>query len=405
MLLAIGPSVEFIKFLQVLGWIVLPVSVIALVITVIVHYRKKRSGMITSADEEQKLIQSSPELLGYTKGDGEYVFFDHSSLIKEYKKSLSFNLARYTALKHDFEKLQSKYSDISSYAIKKFSHNKTKNMENTYDHLPRPLQDEIASLSATYKIEKEELRSKLEQVTQSIGILEAENQTLQDQLNMQTATEDEKSSILKRWKEENTQLREKLAEQQYLNDVIDEKKAQIEFLQNQLENRIKTTHQLEQQSVKSFTELEEERVQHVKTLQLVDSLKNELLQKQEETDKLQFVLCGKEEELSGRQQQLNTKQDHITWLENVLQETKQHSEIVHASSMDDKNLIASLQEQFAGEQSRVQYLEQKLSANRQLMQRLHKDLSSFVEEENGQPPVITLRSDYLSRENEEIAVQ
>jgi hypothetical protein len=39
------------------------------------------------------------------------------------------------------------------------------------------------------------------------------------------------------------------------------------------------------------------------------------------------------------------------------------------------------------------------------MQRLHKDLSFFVDEENGQPPVISLRPDYINRENEEMAVQ
>jgi len=186
MLLATGPSSEFIKFLQVLGWIILPVSFIAVVITVILHYRKKRSGIADSAEEEQKLIQSSPELLGYTKGDGEYVFFDHSSLIGKYKRRLSYNHARYTALKHDFDKLQSKYSDLTSYAVIKFSHNKTRNMENTYQHMSQPLQDEIAKLSAAYKVEKEELRSKLEHMNQSFKTLEAENQTLQDMVNMQT---------------------------------------------------------------------------------------------------------------------------------------------------------------------------------------------------------------------------
>ena len=74
---------------------------------------------------------------------------------------------------------------------------------------------------------------------------------------------------------------------------------------------------------------------------MIDSLKNELLQKQEETDNLQVVLCGKEEELKERQKQLNSQKDHITWLENVLQESKQHNEMLHASSTDEKNLVCS----------------------------------------------------------------
>jgi chromosome segregation ATPase len=405
MLLAVGPSFEFVKFLQVLGWIVLPVSLIAVIITIILHYRKKKSGIIHSENEEEKLLQSSPELLGYTRGDGEYVFFDHSSLIGEYKSRLSYNHARYAALRHDFEKLQTKHTDLSSYITTQFIHNKTKNMENTYEQMPHALREEIAKVAATYKVEKEELLSKLEQMNYSFKTLEAENQSLQDQVNVQTAPDNEKAIILNRWKEENTILKEKVAEQQYLHDVLDEKKAQIEFLQNQLENRVKSNHQTEQQRIKIAAELEEERVQHVKTLQIVDSLKSQLLPRQEEADKLQVILCGKEEQLLEKQQQLNSKLDHITWLENVLQEAKQHNEILHASSMDDKNLIASLQEQFSIVQSRAQYLEQKLLANKQLMQRLHKELSSFADEENGQPPVISLRPDYINRENEEMAVQ
>ncbi|MEP7375092.1 MAG: hypothetical protein ABI675_16965 [Chitinophagaceae bacterium] len=405
MLLAIRPSFEFVKFLQVLGWIILPVSLVAVILTIIFHYRKKKAGIIQSENDEEKLIRASPELLGYTKGDGEYVFFDHSSLIGEYKSRLSYNHARYTALRHDFSKLQLKYADLASYSATKFIHHKTKSMENTYDQMPQRLQDEIAKLAASYKVEKEELLSQLGQLNQSAQKMEAANQSLQDQLNIQTVSDDEKAVILHRWKEENTFLKERIAEQQYLHDLLDEKKAQIEFLQNQLENRIKNNHQSEQQRVKIAAELEEERTQHAKTLQLMDSVKNEILQKQDETDRLQFVLCGKEEELLEKQQQLNSKMDHITWLEGVMKETKQHNEILHASSMDDKNLVASLQEQFSSEQSRVQYLEQKLLANKQLMQRLHKDLSSFVEEANGQPPVISLRPDYINRENEEMAVQ
>jgi DNA repair exonuclease SbcCD ATPase subunit len=405
MLLATGPSFEFLKFLQILGWIILSVSLVALILTMILHYRKKRSRISVSVDNEQKLIQGSPELLGYTKGDGEYVFFDHSALIRDYKSRLTYNHARYAALRHDFDKLQDEYADLAVYTGTKFTHHKITHMENTYEQMPQPLHDEIAKLSATYKIEKEELRAKFEQMNQSIKALETENQSLQDQVNMQTSTDDEKAVILTRWKQENVGLREQIAGQQYLNDMLVEKKAQIEFLQNQLENRVKSNHQLEQQRLKAVTELEEERAEHGKTLKTIESLKNEMLLKQDEADKLQVVLIAREEELSEKQQQLSSKLDHLTWLENVLQETKQHNEILHASSMDDKNLIALLQEQFSSEQSRVQYLEQKLMANKQLMQRLHKDLSSFVDEENGQPPVISLRPDYINRENEEMAVQ
>jgi len=405
MLLATGPSFEFIRFLQVLGWIILPVSLIALLVTIILHRRKKRLGIVDSDEAEERLIQASPEQLGYTRGDGEYVFFDHSPLIGEYKQRLSYNHARFTALRHDFDKLHEKYKDLASFTATKFIHDKKNFMENTYEQMPQPMQEDIASVAAAYKTEKEELVSQVNRMMQSLKTLETENRALQDQVDIRTASDDEKAMMLNRWITENTTLREKVAEQQCLQEVLDEKKSQIEFLQNQLENRVRNNYQSEQQRVKVAAELEEERVEHVKTLQSVNAMKTELLRQQEEADKLQVILCGKEEQLLEKQQQLSVKQDHISWLENILQETKQQNELLNASSMDDKTIIDALKEQCSKEESRVQYLEQKLSGNKQMMQRLHKELSLFMDEKEGQPPVITLHPDYGNRDNGELAVQ
>lgn len=45
--------------------------------------------------------------------------------------------------------------------------------------------------------------------------------------------------------EENTELKEKLEETQFLQDLLEEKKKQTDFLQQQLEMRIRSYHQLE----------------------------------------------------------------------------------------------------------------------------------------------------------------
>jgi len=182
MLLAIGPSFEFVRFLQVLGWIILPVALVVLIIIISLHYRKKRSGNILSENEEEKLIGASPEQLGYTRGDGEYVFFDHSALITEYKNRLSYNHARYTALRHDFDKLQVRYADLASFAAINFTDKKALNIEYSCEQMAQPLQEDIAKLSAAYKAEKSELLSKLDQVMLSLKKLETENAALHDQL-------------------------------------------------------------------------------------------------------------------------------------------------------------------------------------------------------------------------------
>jgi hypothetical protein len=106
MFLSSGPSIEFIKYFQVLSWIFLAIGLPVILVTVYLHYRRKRAGRPGDLNSGETLVQASPELLGYTKGDGEYVFFDHSILISEYKKKLSYNLARFSSLKKDYEKLE-----------------------------------------------------------------------------------------------------------------------------------------------------------------------------------------------------------------------------------------------------------------------------------------------------------
>ena len=402
MLLATGPSFEFIKFIQILGWIIVPVSLVAIILTIFFHYRKKRTGLADSENMDEKLTQAFPEQMGFTRGDGEYVFFDHSALISEYKKRLSYNHARYAALSHDFKKLETNYSGLASYATTNFINFKTTDMGNSFNQMPLALQEEIKKLSATAIVEKEELKAALEQISQSYKSLEDENQSLQDQLKMQTATDDEKNHILYRWKEENASLKEKVAEQQFLNDVLDEKKAQINFLQNQLEQRVKNNHQAEQQLLHITNESEKAKHIYAEELQ---ANKEELLLKQEEADKLQTIIFGKEEQLEERQQLLASKSDQIAGLENSLLAYKEQNEILVTSLADNKNLLSALQEKLLDEQQKNQAIEQNLSIHKHLLQRLHQDLSSFVKEENEQSPVIALRPGYVNSGNEELAAQ
>ena len=324
------------------------------------------------------------------------MLFDHSALISEYKRRLAGNHAKYAALRQDFDKLELKYADLARVTSTKLIQKKSTDMETNYE--------QMTALSAAYKAEKEELLARLEQMNQSYIDLETENRSLQDQLKIQTASEDERNTIVNRWREENTSLKEKVAEQQYLQDVLEEKRAQIGFLQNQLEQRIKSNHQLDQQRMHVVAQLEEEKNQHAGALHNLDSLKNELLQKQEETDKLQVVLCGKEEQLVEKQQLLSSKMEHITWLENTLHDSKLQNEHLGVSLADCRNTIAGLEEQLAREQSRANQIEQKISTSQQAIQRLYKEFSSLLDQQNEQSPVVALRPDYAKGKTDEIAV-
>lgn len=181
-MLASGILLEFAQFLRIISWITFPVLFLAVIITIIFHYyrKKKRKNSEPFAEE------------------GVHLLFDHTGLIRQYHTKLSYNQARYAALKQDFEKLELKYAALNS--------NNEIHMENTVNNL----QTGIDMLSETHTLEKKELESCIEQ-------LRNENEALRTQVQLN-------------------------GEQQYLQDLLEVKNNQILFLQEQVEKQVKSFH-------------------------------------------------------------------------------------------------------------------------------------------------------------------
>ncbi len=401
MLLVAGPSPEFLKFIQILCWIILPATAVILFTTIFLHYRKKKrnaAGVEKESEERESLADAFTGLVGYTNGNGEYFSFDHSGIIQQYKDKLLYNHACYTALQEDFSDMEIKYAALATYVQNYFKNHKKGPMENIQKEIPKHLQAEISKLAEDHAAEKKELLAKVEQLERSFGQMEKGNALLQDQVTMGTASDDEKNKIISKWKEEIAILRDKESDQAYLEDLLDEKKAQIIFLQNQLEQRIKNLYQSEHQRLKTVSEMKEVK-------EKMSSLESDLLMKQEHADKMQVILCEKEELLTEKQQQLNTKMEHVSYMETTLRENKEQNELLNASLAESRNTASALQQQLSDEQSKVQFLTQKLFANKQTIRRLHKEFSAILEDGSEESPVIALRPDYINRENEEKAVQ
>lgn len=376
----------------------LPVFVSAVLVTFYTHYRRKKAAEKNGKQTEDEFMQASPEQVGYTKGDGEYILFDHSQLIQEYKDRLSSAHARFQALQHDFTGIETKYNALAMYTQTLLINNKKVTMENLQEQLPKHIQAEIHKLSQDHASEKKEWLARLEQLSRTNQILEQENRALHDQMRIQTVTDDEKGNIIQQWKDENISLRATIAGQKYVKDVLDENKAQLAFLQQQLEQRIKNQHEADQHKSQMATELELMKENNHFVFEQTEVLKNELQMKQDEVDKMQSVLCEKEEQLAEKDQSLASKQNQITYLDNLVRELKGQNEIVNASAADGKDQLNALQQQLSDERSRVEYLEQKLMTTRQTMRRLYKEFSAGMEDENEVSPVIALRPDYGASE-------
>ena len=307
----------------------MPIAAITIFITVYSHYRKKNKSAtvpIGNANETMMLITQGNS--GQKINGADYIYFDHFALINEYEKRLACSHARFAALKKDFLNLKGKYSILNGSPFLVIKNNI--NMQYP-DVSQQYLQaEELPKENNSAVIELPEQFNELNKINQ---LLEKENQLLKEQLKLFKATDDEKAEIIGRWRDENMTLQNKVTEQEYLKEIVEEKKAYVNFLQQQLEQRIVSQHQSEQKAAEVTAQLEQLR----KTMENTQlTLNNEVLQNQEETEKLNAGILEKEEQLKGKKQLLISKLDHITYLENVLHEIKQQNEILNATIADER---------------------------------------------------------------------
>jgi chromosome segregation ATPase len=333
---------------------------------------------------------ATPEQFSHSKADGEYIIFDHSGLIREYKSRMFYNHARYRALRNDYAALEARYASLSIDQPILLPNKKKIYMKNHNDEMLAV--DDNA-------IEKKELSDKLEQLNKSYQRLEEENRFLQEQISLETAGDDEKDRILTRWKEDNIKLRNRASEQDYLEEVLEEKKAQIVFLQQQLEQRIRNQHRADQQNQQSRQEMQDAQDQRQAVQAEFESLQHALQQKQEKADNLSTALLEKEERLSEIQQLLKSKLDHITYLENSITELKDQNALLNAESADERDQVNALKQLLEDERSRQQQTEQKLLNNRQQIQRIYKELALCLNEEQQVSPIVPLRPSYIRDES------
>ncbi len=296
MLLAAGAVSEIIRFVQVLCWIILPVLALVILLTVFLHYRKKKKNEAEALPAEELL--PVPATLVQGKSPADYILFDHSGLVDQYHNKLCHSQAKYTALRHDFSRLETKYTALALYASNHTYNPKEKTMENPTVQLSPVMQEEIDSLIKKHKAEKQEWKEKNERLAHSYRSLEQENNLLQAKLELATATTEEGRALLvNKWAEENSILKDKLAEHDYLSDIVEEKKSQITFLQNQLEQKIVLQHAAEHQT----SQLQAELVTKEELLQQKEQLLNEKLQ---ETAALREQLSAQQEILHATAEKL-----------------------------------------------------------------------------------------------------
>jgi len=374
MLLASLKAMELLKpYFVVFLWIVIPVLLISMLVITLLHRYKKRKKIILEEDDSD--ILAFPESINFRKGEEEYIYFDHSELIAEFKQRLSESHTRNIILQHDFSSLQEKYEQAvsPSGAAHSFTHNK-ENMEKPNEQMIRSAEEE-----------KNLQEARLEQLTREYRHLELENESLREKLQSREIPLEEKDALLIRLQDEILQLKKNLAEQNWMTEVLEEKRAEIRFLQNQLEQRIRNQHQSELQKAELENELGE--------------LKTVYQHLGSERDMLRDHLKREREEQLALKQEIHSRDDQVTLMGNHLKEIKDQNELFQAAVADRQDEIQALQEKLGQADSRLFQAEQKFDNHRKLIKRFYTEFSRFMNEEEHLSPVVTMETGQYAEQN------
>jgi chromosome segregation ATPase len=261
-----------------------------------------------------------------------------------------------------------------------------KSSQSESEELQRYFAKQVDELGSQYKNEKNELAVQVQQLQMTLQQLKEENAALQQKAQANSEHKHgnyeqqikEMQSLLNKAEEEKTALKNKITDQTYLQDVLQEKKLQIEFLQNQLEQRIKTFREIEKEAADKTIQVQQTQTQKDNFEREMHALREELQQQREEVSAWQQAVERSREENRQHQDNLRSKTGHIENLERNLHEVQQQQAVLQLVLDDKQNMITSLQESLNREQAKTKDLEGKLITNNQLLSKIYGDLSKSL---------------------------
>jgi predicted nucleic acid-binding Zn-ribbon protein len=262
---------EFKQFLQIVLWIAIPATILSVLITVFLHYRRRQkkyalepvyqeSGLQLAMSQEPGTL---PDWLASSNPD-------NASLLKKYEREVRKYREDYATLEQDFKQLEEKYADLL---------NKAYHSGNKDDGQAERLHQEIKG----YKL-------RITQLQQALEARQHDERTGEQPAADRDQQLSDLQQMITRLKEENTELSHRLAEQDYLQDIVEEKKLQTDFLQNQLEQRIKGYHHIELQVNEWKQAAEHAREENKHQEETIVSLQQTIAQEQQRYKELEYKL-------------------------------------------------------------------------------------------------------------------
>lgn len=418
-LLLLVSMYEFRQFLNIVLWIAVPATLVAVLVTVFLHYRRRKNLPAPEVALEeagwQTLAATStenlPDWLASTNPD-------NTTLLKKYEREVRRYRENYASLEQEFRELEEKYTDLRNKAyttnkeedatLVKQLQQELKAYKEKVNKLQHAViadegidQEAAPSLQATIQQLQDDLHAQQEEkeqhaaeivklerllksMEQSVNQAREESAQLQQYYAQQVeemgkgAAGDQVQGLqqlLTQAEVEKKALKEKLYEQEYLPDVLEEKKLQIEFLQTQLEQRIKNHHILEQQSTQSTARLQEVQTTITGFEGQVSRLNGELQAMQQQAAAWHTALEQSREEAQQQQEVIRSKTGHIEQLEGKVQDMQQQQSVLQSEIADQQDTVRLLQERLADEQQKAASLGDRLEQSHQLFNRIYADLA------------------------------
>lgn len=384
------------EYVGILLYICLPVIVLSAGLAVWLHYRQKKRKTEIEADEMNR-AEANPLITLFTSTEtvalSPLAIEDKVGLIKECRRQLTKSHAKYLALKQDFSATQKKKTTSENEIPENLSHMENLNekitayerqiqdLQNKLEVLETviPAQDEAYFLRQALREKDNEIARLKEQVTSPVvNNIQEENKTEYSVLPVNNQNTNEYIRRIEHLQEEKAELDRKLAEQDYLKDAYAQSKLQVEFLQNQLEQRIKNHSQAEQKIKELMATLQEITAQSIQVEGKILFLNQQIESKHHELEHAQLTSDQKDAEIHRVKEELQTKTSQVAHLENLLTDIREQNSVLNISFGESQNTISALKEELAGEQQHIHQMEDRLLKNRQLLERIYRDLESSV---------------------------
>ncbi len=401
MLIAAGSLTEFIQFLQIFLWITIPLFVSAIIITTIVHYKRK-IGKRTQVDDIPSSMlfsfENNPEL-PFVPGD--QILKASIDQLNNFRHKLFFSNARYSVLKQDLETLEEKYNQVLLNK-QNIESSKIYNMNLSAEDAQREMQFQLDRLNEEYAAEKENLLGHLNMLNGRCLKLEEENNVLKEQSSFIKNGIDD--SLVTHLQKERTELKNKVSALQFVEDMIEEKQLHINFLQQQLDQRIKNYHTLEQQFGDAAADNMEIKLINENSALRINSLEKEIIERDEQDHQLQELFEEKNSTIAMLTEDLRIKADRLVYLENAFNDVRHRNEQLGTAADEKDSLINNLRLQLHTVEEKIIKLSAKLDTNRKLMAKMNDEMTSVLQEDSRSSPVITMNTDYLLSGNDDEVV-